>query len=124
MNREILFTDNTKELFIKWIRKRFQIQDYELYFERLDFLLQIGVYIEYLDSIGYYIDIQPCNCCFHREWFINITGEIEDSKDCKDCNDWILGYGEYKNRISAFIDGIEKVNKLINNNYANKSDIH
>lgn len=104
----MIFTGKNKEDFEKWMLKDksdIEILDYnfDLYnlFFSLPFSMQQGVYLEYLDSVGYHVEIR-----YNRHWIgYNILNNIQAL---------LYGYTGYTTRQEALTEAIKKADELIN----------
>ena len=101
-----MFTGKNEIAFYNWLMKWKGNREYFPSFQDLHFSMQQGIYLEYLDSIGYYIDNRqnPYKIGVY-EYFI-----WNDSVTSKKR---ILGEG-FKSRSEALTEAFKKADELIN----------
>jgi hypothetical protein len=94
-------TGKCKEEFEKWRMK----QNYDVdapFFYELNYSMQYGVYVDFFDSVGLYIEITHDNKDIKTFW-VDINGE--------DVDDYIGS----NNRTEARLIAIKKANEIYNN---------
>jgi len=115
-------TGKCKELFEKWaiknnILKRcfylvcLEVENSLVDFYKIPFSMQCGVYVDFFDSVGLRITVEPYNPSTKVKQIDGIIYEFAIYPDGEDG----LGYREFKTRQEARESAIQKANDLINN---------
>jgi len=110
-----MLTDEAKELFEEWLKEKdhFLFEGYNPCLKLTDLHSHLlnGYIIEWLDSIGYHIEIRPCNLN-KVVYEPNILDKRNDEFLCV-AEDY--GHsGKFISRETALTKAIEKVNQIIN----------
>lgn len=116
-----MFTGKNKEQFEKWLNKQQQKRNInyttegellervlnEYFMNELPFSMQSGVYLEYLDSVGYYVFPDGCACHDKPLWNYVIQNQSIEFHE--------LFTPECKTRQEALTEAFKKADELINN---------
>jgi len=113
-------TGKCKKDFEKWLRGNLKpnalytldmktqilsLTDFDFHhFNQLSDSMKYGVYVDFFDSVGMCLDVQPCGCHFPAIFTINIGS--------KDKSIQFIGTEEYETRAEARTKALEKANEF------------
>lgn len=114
-----MLTGKCKENFEKWYRecqnRKEDIPSLKSampWFYSLDFSMQYGVYVDFFDSVGIYLELTK----FYDNWECEIWTQKEDVMSIIFDSSTIGNSGKRKNRNEARTKAIEKANEIYNQN--------